>query len=184
MRAAGEILEVAAELLRPGRRRVLRCGWLGGNLAGERIADRQADGSHGSRTFVADDAAVFQTNEAARAGHDRRVMRREQKRDGAFAIEPLHQVEQQCRVFRVEIGRRLVGQNEVRFRQDRAQAQPRVAAGRRSVRRGACCADRSCPLRRGARSARFMRSAFGIPWRAGTNSRFSRTLSTGKRLND
>src|SRR5689334_20072574 len=63
-------------------------------------------------TLVLDDLAVDHLEEAARARHHARIVRREEEGRALFFVELCHQLEQFFCSFGVDIRGRLIGQND------------------------------------------------------------------------
>ena len=84
----------------------------------EEVLDGQLEERHGglpgrSRHFVRGDPAVDERDLAAKVLHDLGVVGGEEEGRAELAVEPLHRLQDVVGVLGVEVGRRLVGEDEV-----------------------------------------------------------------------
>ena len=70
-------------------------------------------------SLVALDPAIDEPNHAARAGHDARVVCREEKGDPLITVEVFHHVKQAVSGGRIDVGGRLGGEHDRRVGRDR-----------------------------------------------------------------
>jgi len=69
---------------------------------------------------ILNDEPVPKPNEPPGTLHDRLVMRRKKKRCPLFLVQTAHQIHQRAAGFRIDIGRRFIGQNKGRLRHNRS----------------------------------------------------------------